>query len=113
MLERVFELSSIRSVRESETRQIRSDDVIAVPQERDQVPEHVGRRRKAVQEHKGGSFGVAGLPIEDVDAVDFDGAVTDLIVTCIHRSHWGLSFFQQSLMSIVLSILRCWGFFES
>ena len=49
--------------------------MVAVGELRDQIPEHVGRGREAVQEQHDRGAGWAGFAIEDLDAVDRFGPV--------------------------------------
>ncbi|KQS66472.1 hypothetical protein ASG32_30770 [Methylobacterium sp. Leaf361] len=53
-------------------------EVEAVGQQRDQVAEHVAGRGEAVQQQERRLRRVAGLSVEDVEAIDVDGAVGGL-----------------------------------
>src|SRR5690606_6722815 len=54
---------------------VRGDDVVAVGQQRDEVAEHERAGRVAVQQDDRGRVGGAGLPVEDLVAVDCGGPV--------------------------------------
>ena len=56
---------------------VRRDDMKAIRERRDQVAEHVGRSRKPVQQEHGRRIGGSGFAIEDIDAIDLDGAIVD------------------------------------
>ena len=58
-------------------REVGRDDVKAVAQARDEVPEHVARGGKAVQQQQIGPVGRPGLAIEDVETIDSDRAIVD------------------------------------
>ena len=53
------------------------DDVVAIRERRDQIAEHVRRSRKAVQQQHDRRILRPRLAVEDVDAVDFGGAVVN------------------------------------
>src|SRR5262245_2336867 len=75
-IERVSELGPAWRGGESEARQVGGDHVEVVPQGRDQVAEHVGRRRESVkQEQRGGRVGPR-FSAEDLQAVHIDEAVS-------------------------------------
>ena len=54
---------------------IRRDNVILLRQSRNQIPKHVGRCRKAVQQQHGRCVLWTGLAVEDIEVVDLDRAV--------------------------------------
>ena len=64
--------------REAEARQIGGDHMEAIGEQRDEVPEHVGRRGEPVEEEDGRRLRIPGLPEEEGDALDRDAAVVDL-----------------------------------
>ena len=68
-----FELADGRHRALAVARIVRSNDVVAVRQRRDQIAEHVGRGGESMQQQKHGRIGRAGFPIEDVEAVHLDG----------------------------------------
>ena len=61
----------------AEARIVRRDDMVAIRERRDQIAEHVRRGRKAVQQQHGRRVGGSGFAVEDIDAVDLDGAIVD------------------------------------
>ena len=61
----------------SETRIIGRDHVVTVREPRDQVPEHLRRRRKAVQQQNDRRVRRPGLPVEHVDPVDRGRSIVD------------------------------------
>src|SRR6516164_9792866 len=65
MIEAVFEGRSVWRFRETETRQIRCHDTVAVGESGNELPEHMRGGGKSVQQQHGGGLRVAGLPIED------------------------------------------------
>ncbi|GAA1279292.1 hypothetical protein GCM10009609_48460 [Pseudonocardia aurantiaca] len=75
VLKRVLELVDRGCVGEPVSHVIGSDDVVAVRQFGNQVPEHVGRGRETVQEHNGRSGRIACLTVEDLASVHGGGAV--------------------------------------
>src|SRR5262249_7188507 len=58
-------------------RQIRSDDVKAVGQERDEVPEHMTGARETVQQQQLRGARCAGLAIEDLESVRIGSSILD------------------------------------
>lgn len=84
MVEGVGEVAGGRHVRLAEPRQVRRDDMEAVRQERNEIAEHMSRTREAVQQEQRWRFGWAGLAIEDIQAVDFDGPISG------RNRHWAL-----------------------
>jgi hypothetical protein len=70
---------------QAESRQVGGDEVEAVREQRNQVAEHVAGRGEAVQQQERRLRRVAGLPVENLEAVDVDGAVGGLS----HRSPSG------------------------
>ena len=79
IVERVAELLPRRHRRAAEAREVGRDGVKAVGQAWDEIPEHVARAGKAVEEQQVWRLGIAGFAIEDVEPFDVDRAV----------SHWG------------------------
>src|SRR5262249_8026077 len=62
----------------SEARQVRSDEVEAIAQKRDQVPKHVAGGRKAMQQQELRRARRNGLAVEDLQAVHVHGAIVDV-----------------------------------
>ena len=87
ILEGVGEAFVIRRVGEAEAGQIGRDDVEIIRELRNQIAEHVARRGKAVQEQDDGFLCMAGLAIENFEAVHERGFEGD--VACIHRESSG------------------------
>ncbi len=58
---------------EAEARNVRGDDAVFLRQEGDEVAEHVGRRREAVEEEDHRGIGGTRVPVEDFEAVGVDG----------------------------------------
>ena len=73
VVEGVGEVAARRHVRLAEARQIGRDDVEAVGQQRDEIAEHVARRREAVQQQQLRRIGGARLAIENLEAVHIGG----------------------------------------
>ena len=76
-VEGVAELSGRRRVGQAEAQMVRSDHVIPVGQQRDQVAEHERASRESVQQHQGRSAGRARFPVEQLMAVDVGVSVVD------------------------------------
>jgi hypothetical protein len=74
-IEGVGEPGAIRHVALAVARIIRRDDAVTIRKRRDQIAEHVRRRRKAVQEQHDRRLRGPGFAIKDVHAVDLGGAV--------------------------------------
>ena len=74
-IEGVSKPGAIRHVALAVARIIRRDDAVTIRKRRDQIAEHVRRRRKAVQEQHDRCLRGPGFAIEDVHAVDLGGAV--------------------------------------
>ena len=70
-------VAAVRHVGLAEARQIGSDDVEAVGQQRDEIAEHVAGAREPVQQQQLRGAGRAGLAIEDVEAVHVGGSIFD------------------------------------
>src|SRR5262249_40065941 len=66
-----------RHVGLAESRKIRSDDVPAIGQQRNEVTEHVAGAGETMKQQKLGRARRAGLSIEDVKAVDVGGTIRD------------------------------------
>ena len=73
----VERVAAPRHVGLSETRQIGSDDVKAVGQQRDEIPEHMAGARETVEQHQLRGAGCAGLAIEDLEAVQVGSSILD------------------------------------
>src|SRR5262245_59510158 len=71
ILERIPEVSTIRSIGETEPGQVGCNHVIEVRQRGDNVTKHVRRRGKSVQQENGGGGLRAGLAVKDLKAFDF------------------------------------------
>src|SRR5690606_23815207 len=78
VLEGVGVLPARRGTGETEARQVRRDDVVAVGQRRDDVAVHVRGGREPVQQQDGGRGGLARLPVEHFDVSDLHLAVVHL-----------------------------------
>src|SRR5882724_45558 len=77
VVERVFERTPRRHVRLAETWQVGRDDVEAIGQERDEVPEHMACAWEAMKQQQRGRAGSSGVAIEDLKAVHGDSAIFD------------------------------------
>ena len=67
----------IRHIGVAEARQIGSDDMEAIGEQGDEIPEHVAGGREAVQQQQLRRARRASLPVEDVAAVDLGGPIVD------------------------------------
>jgi hypothetical protein len=70
-------MAAARHVGLSEARQIGRDDVKAVGQERDEVPEHRAGARESMEQQELRGVRRAGLAIEDVAAVHVGSSILD------------------------------------
>ena len=77
MGEAVGELAMVGCVALAKARIVRRDHMIAIGQQRDQVAEHVRRRREAVEQQHHRAVGGAGFAIEHLDAIDRGAAIMD------------------------------------
>ena len=77
-VERVVECDALFDRRLPEARQVGGDHAVALRQDRDQVPEHVGGGTEAVEQQDGRGARRSGFAVEDVDPLDIGGAVVDL-----------------------------------
>ena len=75
IVEAVGELVARRQRGAAEARKVGRDHVEPVREQRDEVAEHVARGGEAVQQQKRRRIRAAGFAIEDLEAVDSDGAV--------------------------------------
>src|SRR5215831_1073658 len=75
-IEGVPELRPVRSVGESEARQVGSHHVVVIRQARNQVAEHVGGRRESVKQQQRGRRAGACFSAEDVQAIHIDKAIS-------------------------------------
>src|SRR5262249_39676442 len=57
------------------SREVRGNDMIFIGKHRNQIAEHMRRRRKAVQEHNGGSISGTGFAIEDSQTLYVERAI--------------------------------------
>src|SRR6516225_1252149 len=81
VVERVFKLMHGRRRALAETGVIGRDQMVAVCQFRHQVPEHLRRSRKAVQQKHRWGLRRTGLAVEDVQSINVDGFVSDHCLT--------------------------------
>src|SRR5215469_3393997 len=70
MIEGIAELLVVRGIGEAKTRQIGSDDVIAIGQSWNEIAKHVGRSGESVQQENGWGGFRAGFAVKDLVAVD-------------------------------------------
>jgi len=70
-------MPAARQVGPSEARQIGSDDVKAVGQERDEVPEHMTGARETMEQQQLRGAGRADLAIKEVEAVHVGSSILD------------------------------------
>jgi hypothetical protein len=64
-------------VRIAEAREVGGDDMEAIDQKGNQIPEHVTGAREAVQKQEFWRAGDAGFAIEDLETIHVDGTVLD------------------------------------
>ena len=90
VVERIVEFVPSRHVRLPEAGQVGRDDVEAVGQQRDQVPEHVARAGETVQQQQRERVGGSGFPVKELKPVDVDGSKSDgthnVLLQSPHRS---------------------------
>jgi hypothetical protein len=84
VLERVFVLVGGWSGGEAETGQIRRNDIGCLGQRLDDVAIHVRGARKSMQQQDSRSVGVAGVSVEDVQALDAHRLVAGLVAVAPH-----------------------------
>jgi hypothetical protein len=77
MIECVREVAPRRHVRLAEARQVGRNDVEAIGQKRDEIPEHVARAREAMQLQQLRRAGPTSLPVEHLHPVDVGLAIFD------------------------------------
>src|SRR5215472_18708205 len=75
MLEAVLKAFSFGHFGEAEARQIRSNDAVTVRKRRNEVPIHVRRGRKAVQQKQRGRLGSSGFTVKEFQAIDVNRAI--------------------------------------
>jgi hypothetical protein len=77
MIECVREVAPRWHVRLAEARQVRRDDVEAIGQKRDEIPEHVAGAREAMKQQQRRRVDSGGLSVEYLQSVDVGLAVID------------------------------------
>ena len=77
VIECVFEFAPRWHVRPAEAGQVGRDDVEAIGQKRDQIPEHVARAWDAMEQQQRRRVGGSGLAIKDSHAVYIGRAIFD------------------------------------
>src|SRR5262249_5293559 len=78
VVERVLEAAARWHIGLAEAWQIRSDDVKALRQQRNQVAEHVARTGKSMQQEQFRRRCRSGCPIENLETVHYGRAIRDI-----------------------------------
>src|SRR2546428_5385333 len=78
VIEGVPEPRPVRRLGETEARQVGGDDMIVIRQGRDQVAEHVGRRRKSMKQEQRRRRVSPRFSVEDLETIHVDEAVPRL-----------------------------------
>src|ERR1700679_289693 len=88
MIERVIERAHLELRAVAKARVVGSDQMILVGKKRDEVPEHVRRGGKSVQQQKGRILGASGFSVKDLKAVDVGRPIVSLAGGRWLRGHY-------------------------